>query len=120
MFKIHYYTTVRGEKVVEDFIFSLSPKTQDKVFWVIDLLSEYGPMLRRPYADSVQGKIRELRIRFAQDHIRILYFFFRNDTFVLLHSFRKTTKEVPLHEIKQAERNMSDFMIRYRKGEEML
>ncbi len=117
MYKIHYYATARGEGVVKDFIFSLSPKTEKKVFRAIDLLEEHGPELRRPHADSVKGKIRELRIRLAQDHIRILYFFFPGETIVLLHGFRKKTNEIPIREIEQAGRNMNDFIARYLKGE---
>lgn len=117
MFKIHYYKTARGEKVVEEFILSLDPKTQAKISQMIDLLEKIGPELRRPYADIVKGKIRELRVRFAYNQIRLLYSFFFRDNIVFLHGFRKKTDVIPVSEIEQAERNMNDFISRHKRGE---
>lgn len=102
---------------MEDFIAQLDPKTKLKIDRSLDRLKEEGPNLHRPYADVVVGKIRELRIRFASDQIRILYFFFLKDKIVMLHGFRKKTSEIPFREIAQAERNMIDYMNRYEKGE---
>lgn len=117
MFNVFYYFSSRGDRVVETFIQRLDPKTRAKVERVIDLLQELGPNLLRPHADIVSGKIRELRIRFASDHIRILYFFFLKDHIILLHGFRKKTQEIPRKEIEQTERNMTDFVERYQRGE---
>lgn len=116
MYQVHYYTTANGEDVVRDFVRSLDPKTREKIVYMINLLKEWGPNLRRPYADVVRGKIRELRIRFASDQIRILYFFFLGEYIVFVHGFRKKRDKIPVSEIEKAERNMFDFMIRYQKG----
>ena len=41
----------------------------------LSLLEKQGPNLKRPYADIVRGKIRELRIHYSSNQFRILYFF---------------------------------------------
>jgi phage-related protein len=60
----------------------------------------------------LEGKILELRVRFATNQYRIFFFFFSEDTIVLLHAFLKKTPQVPAHKIERAERNMDDFLAR--------
>jgi phage-related protein len=60
----------------------------------------------------LEGKILELRVRFATNQYRIFFFFFSEDTIVLLHAFLKKTPQVPAREIERAERNMDDFLAR--------
>ncbi|MBU1122881.1 MAG: type II toxin-antitoxin system RelE/ParE family toxin [Candidatus Omnitrophica bacterium] len=70
----------------------------------------------RPYADVVQGKIRELRIRFGSNFYRFLYFFF-GKKIIITHGFSKKTDNIPQREIVRAERLMQDFLERYQGGE---
>ena len=117
MYNIIYYSTVRGDAPVREFLDELPNKVRSKAQALITLLSEEGPNLPRPYADIVQGKIRELRIRFGSDNIRILYCFFIKDYIVLLHAFRKKTDRIPRQELDLAQSRMHDFVGRYQKGE---
>jgi phage-related protein len=52
-------------------------------------LEEQGPNLKRPYADIVRGKIRELRIQYSSNQFRLLYFFQMFDQIVLVHALSK-------------------------------
>lgn len=120
MHRIILYTTRRGDSPIDDFLDTLDVKARAKVSVFIDLLAQEGHRLLRPYADAVRGKIRELRIPYRTNQYRILYFFFQKDFIVLVHGFAKKTQEIPKREIEQAERNMQDFINRYRNGEIVL
>jgi hypothetical protein len=112
MYQIIYYQTPRGEEVVKSFLDGLEKKVQGKIYFSIALLQEQGPNLKRPYADIVQGKIRELRVRFAHNQIRILYFFFHNDQIILLNGFKKKEWAIDLREIEKARQRMEDWIAR--------
>ncbi|MBI2119402.1 MAG: type II toxin-antitoxin system RelE/ParE family toxin [Elusimicrobia bacterium] len=96
MYKIIYYSTKRGDVPVKEFILSLNEKPARKVAAFIEILSREGPNLHPPYADHVRGVIRELRIQFARNSVRIMYFFIHKDPIVLLHGFLK--KDMALKE----------------------
>jgi len=67
----------------------------------LGLLQERGPELRRPYADVVEGPIRELRVAYGRLEIRFLYFIDGKDI-VLTGGFLKKTGRVPEGEIGKA------------------
>jgi len=75
-----------------------------------------GPNLKRPYADVVRGKIRELRIRQSSNHYRILFFFQARDQIVLAHAFSKKTQQLKESDIELAERRMEDWIRRLMIG----
>lgn len=110
MYETIFYQAPRGDYPVLDFINTLDTKTRAKIFRYIELLEKEGPNLIRPYADHVRGKIKELRVRFSFTNARVFYFFFLGDKIVLLHAFRKKTRELPVGEIEEAERNMLDWI----------
>ncbi len=116
MFKTHFYWDERGQRPVEDLISSLPHKMRQKVSAWINLLERQGPDLKRPYADKVQDKLYELRIRLGSDNIRILYFFFLRGNIILLHGFRKKSWEIQRSDLNLAERRMNDFIARYEQG----
>jgi len=111
---VEYYRDSKGNEPVADFIDALPNETQAKVFRIIDLLGEYGALLKEPYTRQVRGKIRELRLKDRQGAIRILYFTYTGRRFILLHGFIKKTEKTPLREIEIAEKRMSDFIQRQR------
>ena len=117
MYTIYFYVDKRGDAAVRDFVKELNKKSRAKVGRYIELLEKTGPDLIRPYADHVRDKIRELRVRVADGNVRIFYFFFVEKKIILLHAFKKKTQELPEKEIEQAERNMGDFLTRYKQGE---
>jgi phage-related protein len=77
------------------------PKVFAKCVARILELSEQGPAMRRPHADSLRDGIRELRIRTGRVHYRILYFFNGQQIVVLSHGITKEGA-VPDREIELA------------------
>lgn len=100
----------------QEFLGGLSPKARGKVARWLELLEEEGPNLPRPYADTVRGKVRELRVSFGGLHHRFLYFF-HGKRIVVTHGFVKKTAAIPEGEIARAERCLVDFTQRLERGE---
>ena len=109
MYEVVFYTTERGDSPIDAFLDDLNIKTRAKVDAHIELLEEHGPNLKRPYADTVRGKIRELRIPYSSNQYRILYFFFMRDQIVLTHALMKKTLELKEKDIALAEKRMADW-----------
>ncbi len=115
-YEVIFYRDTAGRSPVEEFMNSLLPRVRAKFLkWTL-LLEEKGPDLPRPYADILQGKIRELRLKFGSDQYRFLYFFC-GKKIVLTHGFAKKTDRVPEEEIERAGRMMNDFLFRLKGGE---
>ncbi len=112
---IEYYRDEKGKEPVADFIDSLAIDTQAKVFRLIDLLEEYGVLLKEPYTRQVRDKIRELRIKDTQGAIRVLYFTYTGRRFILLHGFIKKTEKTLEKEIEIAEKRIKEFIARQRR-----
>ena len=113
MYPIIYYDTSGGKVPVKDIMLSLDKKVFKKVNAVMLLLRERGANLHRPYSDHVRGKIRELRIQFAHNSVRILYFFVIENNIVLLHGFLKKDQKLKESDISLAETRMQDWIKRY-------
>ena len=116
MYNLVFYTTGHGDSPVDDFLDELDKKSRAKVAAHLSLLEEQGPHLKRPYADVVRGKIRELRIHQGSNQYRILYFFQVRDQIVLTHAFSKKTQQLKETDIKLAERRMEDWLRRFPTG----
>ena len=111
MFHIRYYESQRGERPVAEFIESMDKQTRAKTSHFIGLLQQFGPHLKRPYADKLQGKIYELRPKQS----RILYFFFAGNEIIFVHGFVKKTNEVDRRNLFMAERRRRDWLARHRE-----
>ncbi len=116
MYNLVLYTTARADSPIDEFLDGLDKKSRAKVAAHLSLLEEQGPSLKRPYADIVRGKIRELRIHFSSNQYRILYFFQVRDQIVLLHAFSKKTQQLKEKDIELAERRMEEWMRRHPSG----
>jgi phage-related protein len=116
LYNLIFYTTERGDSPVDEFLDGLDKKSRAKVAAYLSLLEEQGPDLKRPYADIVRGKIRELRIRQSSNHYRILFFFQARGQIVLTHAFSKKTPELKEKDIELAERRMEDWIRRSMMG----
>ena len=116
MHQIVFYTTERGDSPIDEFLDGLDKKSRAKVAAYLSLLEEQGPNLKRPYADLVRGKIRELRIHYSANQYRILYFFQVGDQIILSHAFAKKTQQLKEKDIELAERRMQDWLHRYPSG----
>jgi phage-related protein len=117
MATVHFYETTAGDNPVEIFIQALPAKHGAKVYWEIELLKEHGRNLKEPYAKQMDGEryhgLWELRIRFAGDISRILYFTSVGNAFVLLHGFVKKSRKTPQKELETARARMADYQRRY-------
>jgi phage-related protein len=119
LYNIIFYTTERGDSPLDDFLDGLDKKSRAKVAAYLSLLEEQGPNLKRPYADIVRGKIRELRIHHSSNQFRILYFLKVRDQIVLVHAFSKKTQQLKKKDIGLAEKRMEDWMRRFPVGGEI-
>ncbi len=111
-YHVEFYTTPQGESITDDWLDELQEGHRAKIFRWLHYLAQHGPHLPRPYADLVEGKIRELRIGIAHHEYRLLYFF-HGKTIVVTHGFLKKTSRVPTAEIERAKRTMADWLKRY-------
>jgi phage-related protein len=116
LYNLIFYTAERGDSPLDDFLDGLDKKSRAKVAAYLSLLEEQGPNLKRPYADIVRGKIRELRIHYSSNQFRILYFFQMFDQIVLVHALSKKTPQLKRKDIDLAEKRMDDWMRRFPTG----
>ena len=101
VWKVEFFINSRKDRPVSDFFMDLDEVTLHKVFKVIDLLGDYGPLLTMPYSKRLTKSIFELRTT-GKNPIRVLYGR-RGDIFVLLHAFKKKTNKLPPKELAIAE-----------------
>ena len=110
-YRIEFYRTSRGEEPVRRFLDELDRKLRIKAGRWLGMLEEYGPNLPRPYADVLDGPIRELRVGHGRLSVRLLYFFHANTIIVLAHGFLKKTDAVPPGEIEAAHRARLNWIL---------
>ena len=115
--KAIYYEDERNQRPVEEFINELGTKTKAKVLARIEFLEERWQELRRPYVDTLEEGLYELRVVFSGNQIRVIYAYMFQDCIVLLHGIIKKTKEVPAQDMLKAKNRMNDFQIRYNQGQ---
>ncbi len=116
MFDLVFFTRVRGDSPIDEFLDGLDKKSRAKVAAYLSLLEEEGPSLKRLYADLARGKIRELRIQYRSNQYRVLYFFHFRDQIVLVHAFSKKTQQLKEKDIELSERRMEDWIRRFPAG----
>lgn len=119
MYNLIFYTAERGDSPLDEFLDGLDKKSRAKVAAYLSLLEEQGPNLKRPYADTFRGKIRELRKHYTSNQFRILCFFQMLDQIVLVHGFSKKTQQLKKQDIDLAEKRMEDWMRRFPTGGEI-
>jgi phage-related protein len=115
-YEIELYEKVDREIPVLDFILSLNPKQQAKIYREIELLEKFGNELHFPHVEKIGGEkykgLWELRIEFASDIFRIFYFMYYQNKGILLHGFQKKTKKAPPKELEIALNRMKDYLRR--------
>lgn len=107
-----FYRDLQGNEPVDRFIEALPPKRAAKLD---DHIEEFlngrpvdAPPPEYPVTSQIEGSLRELRVRFADTHYRVLYERSGN-LVVLLHAFEKRTGAVPTADAELAMRRMADF-----------
>jgi len=104
-YAVKYFKDIgTGRIPVREYIRSVPVKDRVKIYKYIEYLRDNKGVLDEPYPRHIRGKIRELRVDFADNRHRILYFTFVGRKIVLLHAFRKNTVKTPESEIIEAEK----------------
>jgi len=116
LYNLILYTSDRGDSPIDEFLDGLDKKSRAKVAAYLSLLEDEGPNLKRPYADVVRGKIRELRIHYSSNQYRVLYFFHVRDQIILVHALSKKTQQLKEKDIELSERRMEDWIGRFPAG----
>jgi len=109
IYEIEFYKKAGDElSPVDDYLDMMPEKHRQKAMAIMARLEEEGPNLKRPHADALRGKIRELRCGFHTFEHRFLYFFW-NKIIIITHGFLKKTRAVPGGEITRVEQAMSEW-----------
>ena len=118
MYDAIFYEDSRGNEPTAEFINELREKSLtdknarvnfNKIVAYIDILCEKGTRVGEPVVKHLDGEIWELR---PLDN-RILFAYYKNKIYILLHHFTKKTNKTPPQEIKQAKRNLADYLERH-------
>lgn len=111
-FRIEFYATEDGDCQVRDFLRKAPKRHRAKIGrWILKLEQE-GPQLPRPYADTLESGIRELRIPIEHHQYRLLHFV-HGKVAVLTNGVLKKGDEVPEGEIEKARRCRADWLRRF-------
>ncbi len=117
-YKVKFYCNSRtGKEPALDFIKSLDNKISSKISKYIEYLRINRAYLDEPYSRHIEGKIRELRVDFANNNYRLFYFCIINRTIIVLHAYLKKTDKTPEKEITIAEKNLIDCLNNLEKYE---
>ena len=115
-YMVELYEKIDSKAPVLDFILSLDPKQQAKIYREIDLLEKFGNELHYPHVDTIKGKkydgLWELRIEFASNIFRIFYFLPKNNKVILLHGIVKKKQKTPKKELDVALDRMKEYLRR--------
>jgi len=115
MWNIIFYEKENGTIPVAEFLDKLPAKYRAKAVWEIECLEQAGTALGMPYVKHIEGKLWELRIKFASNISRIFYFVPAGETIVLLHGFVKKAQKTPDTEIAIAQTHLADYERRVSK-----
>lgn len=107
---VEFYEDEQGNQPVQTFFDGLNPKPRAKALQAIQMLVEFGTQLPFPYSSQVEGRLRELRIKFGGMNYRVFYYADSNRTFVLLHGIVKKTARLPKTDIEIATQRMNADM----------
>ena len=92
--QVEFFKDEQGAEPVKNWFDGLSDEVRGKVLARINLLAEHGPMLDYPFTSQIEGRLREMRMRFGKTRYRVLYFFDDSRIGVLLHAFTKDSDVV--------------------------
>lgn len=116
MWQIEYYEKANGRIPVQEFLDSLSNKSDlPYIMNRFGQLGQLGNQLKRPHADYLRDHIYELRVSTINGEFRFLYFYHNNKIIVLTHGFQKKTDKVPDGQIKLAIEYRKEYLKRLEK-----
>ena len=76
---------------------------------LVELLSEYGPMLGLPHSRSMGSGLFELRPRGKSGIGRAFYCYVADKKIYVVHAFIKKTQQTPDRELKTARRRVKEI-----------
>ena len=106
-----FYQDENGSSQPLDYLKSLNKKHEAKAKKWFALLQEYGPNLPRPYADVLEGNVRELRPAIEHHQHRFLYVIC-GKIILVTNAFLKKTQAVPKSEIERSRRILANWLTR--------
>jgi phage-related protein len=114
---VTFFTTVSGEKPVEEFLDSLTAKEAQKIAWVLKIVRQQ-PIVSKEYFKKLIGTegIWEVRASHGKKEFRLLGFFHEGNLVILTNGFVKKSQKTPSEEIELAEKRKKDFIRRNSRG----
>ena len=110
--EINFYTSTNNRAPLIEFLDSLNNKNvKAKVFERLTFIRNNKSLLKEPFSKHLEDGIFELRIKFSNLNIRILYFYFEN-SLIITNAFLKKTNKTPRKEIDKAKRYRQDYINR--------
>ncbi|MBE9145900.1 type II toxin-antitoxin system RelE/ParE family toxin [Planktothrix mougeotii] len=109
MREINYYKTASGNCPVQKFIDSLSPKQQDKIFYVFGIIED-DEVVSGKFLKPLINNLWEIKV--GANGFRFIYFLEPNNLMILTNGFAKKTGETPLPEKKLAKQRRKDYLKR--------
>ena len=110
-FEISYYTNSSGIKLVEEFLIDLSktnPILAKQAFKGIAKLRNRS-YHQEPLSKFLESGLWELRIKAANNILRILYTFKKGKIIILLHVFIKKQQKTPLNDLELAMKRFKEI-----------
>jgi phage-related protein len=103
-------TVIAYKNYFKDFLLEQSPKIQDKIFKIIEII-EYQQRIPEKYLKHLEGQkgIYEARITLGSNIWRVFCFFDEGKLVILLNGFQKKTQKTPKSEIEKAVLLMRDY-----------
>lgn len=108
---VQFYKDAQGNIPAWEYVQSLPSSEQAAMLRILDMLRDFGVMLKRPYAAQIEGNLWELRAGAG----RLFYCAYSGRRFIILHGFRKKSQKAPRKEIEAALRRWADFLERGEK-----
>ncbi len=106
-----FYRDPDGNEPVLEVLDSLPDRKRAVIENQLDRLNTQEPdepPLPQPWTSQIEGKLREFRAHYGEEHYRVLYRRSGN-LLILLHMIRKTTSGVPEHDIAIAKERWINF-----------
>lgn len=114
---VKYREVITYKSYFEDFFKEQSPKVQDKIIKILDLIEQVEriPVTYLRYIEGTDG-LFEVRVILNGNIFRVFCFFDGNRLIVLLSGFQKKTQKTPKKEIEHAERIKAEYYNDKKKG----
>lgn len=110
---IHYFIKSNGSIPSKEFIDSLNPRAQKKVFFVFRLIEE-NEAISTKFFKKMSGTsgLWEVRIEYESNIYRLLGFLAGGKWIVLTNGFQKKSQRTPSNEIEIAESYKREYLER--------